>query len=302
MMNEQKFISDVPVLFQLQELAVIKVDGEEAIKYLNGQVTCDVNSLAAGQSSLGAHCTPKGKVLAIFHLFKTEDALWLVYPKSLVTKQLAELKKYAVFSKVTISDVSQEYSAYGLTAAGDAIHQFTTTQTDSSQTVASVEISSDRVLFIALASAKFSLPVTTEGSANWFALDILSGQPNLNAGIQDQFIPQAFNLHALDGISFTKGCYTGQEIVARARYRGTNNRSMYILEGSTTKAISLEDSIERQIGDNWRNAGTIVDLYQKDNTVLVTAILPSDTEETTQFRFSTDEESKLTIKKLPYSL
>ena len=98
MMNERLLFPSEPSVYHLEDVTVIRLEGPDAVKYLNGQVTCDVVALTPGQSSLGAHCNPKGKVLAAFRLFKREHDLLLLYKKELTEIQLAELKKYAVFS------------------------------------------------------------------------------------------------------------------------------------------------------------------------------------------------------------
>ncbi len=300
MMNEQNLLPESPTLFQLPQLAVIKLVGEDAVKYLNGQVTCDVTKLSTGDSTIGAHCTPKGKVLTIFRLFHTENELLLVYKKELVTKQITELKKYAVFSKVSIEDVSEKYHVLGLAGKSEADVQ-NTFESLKSQFIAAADINPNRIMMIVDSETAVKQVYNSE-SELWFGFDILDGIPNLNANIQDEFIPQAFNLDALNGISFTKGCYTGQETVARAKYRGTNNRSMYVLEGKTTKQITPKDSLEKQIGDNWRSNGSIVDVYQAGESVLITAILPHDTDPSTSLRIMHDEMSILKIRNLPYSL
>lgn len=300
MMNEQNLLPESPTLFHLTQLAVIQLEGEDAVKYLNGQVTCDVTKLAIGDSTFGAHCTPKGKVLAIFRVFKTEQALYLVYKKELIEKELTELKKYAVFSKVTITDVSERYSVLGFTAKNADNLKQSFESLNLSQ-IATVSVNPNRIMMIVDSELAFAHPLNTESSC-WFGLDILDGIPNINANIQDEFIPQAFNLDAIDGISFTKGCYTGQETVARAKYRGTNNRSMFVLEGSSSIPVTIDDQLEKQIGDNWRSSGSIVDVYQDGEFVIMTAILPHDTAPETSFRMMNNEASNLKIRSLPYSL
>lgn len=82
MMNERLLFPSEPSVYHLDDITVIRLEGPDAVKYLNGQVTCDVMALNPGQSILGAHCTPKGKVLAVFRLFKREQDLLLIYKKN----------------------------------------------------------------------------------------------------------------------------------------------------------------------------------------------------------------------------
>jgi folate-binding protein YgfZ len=302
MMNERLLFPSEPSVYHLDDVTVIRLEGPDAVKYLNGQVTCDVTALAAGESSLGAHCTPKGKVLAAFRLFKREHDLLLIYKKELAEIQLAELKKYAIFSKLTITDISDEFDVIGI--AGFGTDNWITTNTDSinptDTSVVKCQIKQDRWLLLAPQSHSSSFSLPEQPNNDWWGLDILDGLPQLNKNAQAEFIPQALNLHVLNAISFTKGCYTGQEIVARAKYRGINNRALFILHGTANQPVSSSSVVERQLGEHWRSSGTILDVWQKNDQLLVSIVLPSDTAPETPFRIGNDEKSSLSIYPLPY--
>lgn len=299
-MNEKQLFPSEPSVYHINDMAIIRLEGADAIKYLNGQVTCDVTALKPGQQMLGAHCTPKGKVLATFRLLRRETDLLLIYRKELSELQLSELKKYAIFSKVTITDASDQFELRGIAGTGTdewlSIHTSATANTDL------LQITPDRWLLLTPTPNEliFSLP---EHSPNeWRGLEILDGLPHLGKMHQAEFIPQALNLQALNGICFTKGCYTGQEIVARAKYRGANNRALFILEGTANKPIDPTAVLQKKINDNWRSSGVILDIWQEKEKLLVSTVLPSDTESDSIFRIENDESSALSIRPLPYSL
>ena len=304
MMNERLLFPSEPSVYHLDDVTVIRLEGPDAVKYLNGQVTCDVAALTPGQSSLGAHCNPKGKVLAAFRLFKREQDLLLMYKKELAEIELAELKKYAVFSKLTITDVSNEFNIIGM--AGTSTDEWVNThisaveQLDTS--LVKCQIKQDRWLLLSHKSHPLPLLLPEQPHSNWWGLEILDGLPQLNKNAQTEFIPQALNLHALQAISFTKGCYTGQEIVARAKYRGINNRALFILQGTAGNPVSTDSVVERQLGEHWRTSGTILDVWQKNEQLLISIVLPSDTTADSVFRIANDEESSLSIHPLPYAL
>jgi len=118
-----------------------------------------------------------------------------------------------------------------------------------------------------------------------------------------QFIPQATNIQALDGISFTKGCYAGQEMVARAKYRGANKRALYWLAGNASKVPAAGDDLELQLGENWRRTGTVLASSQlNDGSLWVQAVLNNDLEPDAKLRVRDDAASQLSIQPLPYSL
>ena len=114
--------------------------------------------------------------------------------------------------------------------------------------------------------------------------------------------PQMLNLQALDGISFNKGCYMGQETVARAKYRGANNRALFLLAGTAGEPVASGDTLELQLGDNWRRSGMVLNAWQQAGQVWLTAVLPKDTEADALFRLKQDEGSRLTVQPLPYTL
>ena len=140
-------------------------------------------------------------------------------------------------------------------------------------------------------------------SRQWLALDIEAGFPIIDSATSAQLIPQATNLQALDAISFKKGCYTGQEMVARAKFRGANKRALFWLAGKAGVVPAANDALEMQMGENWRRTGTILAACQLDNgEVWVQAVLNNDLEADTVLRVQGDEGGKLKIQPLPYEI
>lgn len=139
----------------------------------------------------------------------------------------------------------------------------------------------------------------------WQYHEILDAQPNLSKAEQNEHIPQALNLQAIGGISFSKGCYTGQETVARAKYRGMNKREMRIVSGTTADVLSLENPVEpeRSIGENWRGAGRLLNVYQfADNQAIGLMVLPNNLDDDVQLRLTAQPDQTWNILPLPYSL
>ena len=163
-----------------------------------------------------------------------------------------------------------------------------------------VKVEADRWLLASESPLALSLPVGDE--ALWWGLDIKAGIPHLEALHQGEYIPQMLNLQALEGISFTKGCYMGQEIVARAKYRGANNRALFVLAGQASGPVASGDTLEIQLGDNWRRSGMVLNVWQQQGQLWLTAVLPKDTEADASFRLKQEEGSRLALQPLPYSL
>lgn len=294
----------------LDNLGMITMVGDDKKSYLHGQVTCDVVSLEKDQSMLGAHCDAKGKVWSVFRLFHHNDGYAMVQPKSAIEVELKEIKKYAVFSKVTI----EESSDVVLGVAGENADAFISTLNADSGDVRTVEggtavkVASNRWLLALTAEAAQSLVEDSKATLTthelWTRFDIEAALPYVAADTQNEHIPQALNVQALGGISFTKGCYTGQETVARAKYRGTNKRAMYIVKGATAEALDEGTiELERSVGENWRSVGALLTHYQfSDNQAMGLIVLPNNLDDDTRLRLVAQPECEWEIAALPYNL
>ncbi len=222
-------------LADLTELGFVAIAGQDAEKFLQGQLTCDVKEISTTQSRLGAHCDPKGRVQFTFRLFKHHDVYYFHLPRSLISHALASLQKYAVFSKVTLADVSSEWKSLGV--SGPSIQQdlenlSKTVPTENDAVVALQDLiivkipgTAPRFEIIGkpedIDNAKVHLQKNTEGTKNsWQLQDIQAGISSITPETIGEFTPHDINLPALNGVSFKKGCYTGQEIVARMQYLG----------------------------------------------------------------------------------
>jgi hypothetical protein len=298
------------MLANLSHLGLIKVVGEQGRSFIHGQVTTDISSLATDQWRWGAHCDPKGKMLASFRTFAIQDALFMLMPKDAIEVDLPQLQKYAVFSKATLSNASTEWTLLGV--AGEQASQFVNKHFgDIQQELTLIEKGAilkdaERFILVLTPDAAAALVAQSELSvfdaSAWQALEIAAGYPNLAASHASQYVPQMCNLQAVNGISFNKGCYMGQETIARMKYRGGNKRALYILRGHTNLQINLASGLEIAMEDSFRRGGQIIEFVQRGNQVLLTAVLPNDTANDTQLRFADDEQSHLTIQALPYSL
>ncbi|MCU8021822.1 MULTISPECIES: tRNA-modifying protein YgfZ [unclassified Shewanella] len=298
------------MLANLSHLGLIKVVGEQGRSFIHGQVTTDISSLATDQWRWGAHCDPKGKMLASFRTFAIQDALFMLMPKDAIEVDLPQLQKYAVFSKATLSNASAEWTLLGV--AGEQASQFVNKHFgDIQQELTLIEKGAilkdaERFILVLTPNAAAALVAQSELSvfdaSAWQALEIAAGYPNLAASHASQYVPQMCNLQAVNGISFNKGCYMGQETIARMKYRGGNKRALYILRGHTNLQITLASGLEIAMEDSFRRGGQIIEFVQRGNQVLLTAVLPNDTANDTQLRFADDEQSHLTIQALPYSL
>ena len=296
------------MLANLSHLGLIKVVGEQGRSFIHGQVTTDISSLEANQWRWGAHCDPKGKMIASFRTFAIQEALLMLMPKDTLELDLPQLQKYAVFSKATLTNATAEWTLLGV--AGEQAVPFVTQHfgeiTEELTLVEHGAILKDANRFILVLQPEAVTALVGEhtvfDASAWQALEITAGYPNLAPSHANQYVPQMCNLQAINGISFNKGCYMGQETVARTKYRGGNKRALYILQGTTALTINLESVIEIALEDGYRKGGQIIEFVQRGNQVLLTAVLANDTANDAKLRFADDEQSSLGIQALPYSL
>ena len=240
---------DAAVVCDLEPLAVLRVAGADAANFLQGQVTSDVEALAPGSLQLSAWCSPKGRVLANFIVRRVDTAHFeLLLPRLLLESIRRRLSMFVLRSKVVIDDASDESVRIGIggpaslqriAAAGGpapapyrsaAIDGGTIAALTGSRFIASVAPAQAPALWARLTGARAA------GFPCWRWLGIRAGVPMILPPTQDQFIPQMLNLDALGGISFGKGCYAGQEIVARTRYLGRLKERLALGHGEIVPA------------------------------------------------------------------
>ncbi|WP_440055708.1 CAF17-like 4Fe-4S cluster assembly/insertion protein YgfZ [Pseudoalteromonas sp. T1lg65] len=288
---------------------VVSLTGQEKLSYLHGQVTQDINLIHDDNFMWSGHCSPKGKLWSVGRIFKYADGFHLLGSKSEIEASTRELKKYGVFAKVEITlsqaqvfglicnDLTSVIAAFGASQSepGNAF-----TFSDGKILV----LDDERVLAVLFNDVALPDSLALEVDATPFiAKSILAGEPQLDENHIDEFVPQMVNLQALAGISFKKGCYTGQETVARMRYLGKNKRAMYIVSGKTTEALT-ETDIEVQLGDSWRRSGKVIHqtFDPAAQTYYALAVMPNDTEQEAKLRAKNSPQVELTLAPLPYSL
>lgn len=304
-------------LMTLDDWALATISGADSEKYIQGQVTADVSQLTEHQHVLAAHCDAKGKMWSNLRLFRDGDGFAWIERRNVRDAQLTELKKYAVFSKVAIvpDDERVLLGVAGSQARAALANLFSELPDSEKQCVTAgastilwFEHPAERFLLVTdVATAetltgKLREEAVLNDSQQWLALDIEAGIPVIDAVNSAQFIPQATNLQALGGISFKKGCYTGQEMVARAKFRGANKRALWYLAGTASRVPEAGEDLELQMGENWRRTGTVLAAVQLDDgQLLVQVVMNNDMEAGSVFRVR-DDASTLHIEPLPYSL
>jgi len=232
-------MSDSAMFCTLTHEGVLADRGSDAGKFLQGQLTCNLNYLDEHTAGLGARCTQKGRMQSSFRILLQGDGCVLAMARGLLEAQLADLKKYAVFSKSKLTDESDAWVRFGVQHGDGALNALgldLPLETDAvvrHGALIAVRVSPARAELWAPAEQAENLAARlaeqlAQGSLDdWLLGQIRAGIGQVLEPTRELFIPQMLNLQAVGGVSFKKGCYTGQEIVARMQYLGKLKRRLY---------------------------------------------------------------------------
>ena len=231
----------------LPHLGVIRVDGADAASFLQGQLTQDFVLLQDNQARLAAYLSPKGRMLASFiGLRRSSTELLLVCSRDLLPATLKRLSMFVLRAKARLTDASADFQCWGLAGdallsiAGSALPAWSKAEFGSASVVHLYPAESQpRALLVAPADAPAPTgPALAPGLWDWS--EVRSGVATLTAPVVDAFVPQMLNYESIGGVNFKKGCYPGQEVVARSQFRGTLKRRTYLAHAPSALAVGAE--------------------------------------------------------------
>lgn len=302
------------VLAPLPELGVVCVSGPDAVSFLQSQLTNDVSRLTPGQVQLSGYCTPKGRLLATFHQWRTDEGVFMRMPLEIIGSIVKRLSMFVLRAKAKVSDVSDGWATYGLLGEStEVLHEAGLSSPDApwaSTTVGSVRV--DRLLPTPDGVARYlltlprdsQLPVSGEiarvSSSRWWLSEIDAAVPTIFAATQEKFVPQMINFEVLGGVDFKKGCYPGQEIVARSQYLGKLKRRMNIAQ---VDATDVQPAADVYHSGATQPIGTVVMAAaspEGGSALLFEA--PIDRLESGSLHLRSIDGPPLTVRPLPYAL
>ncbi len=225
---------------RLIDWGVIRATGEDARKFLHGQLTQDIEHLKAGQARLAGYCSAKGRLLATFVVWpRAQDELLLACSADVLPTVLKRLQMFVLRARCKLTDATAEIPLWGLAGdvAGQALGERADTPDWSQARIGDADIvhlpaavldSTTVPRWLWAGTSVPALPALD--AAAWAALEVASGVARIVAATAEQFVPQMVNLELVGGVNFQKGCYPGQEIVARSQYRGTLKRRVQVVQ------------------------------------------------------------------------
>ncbi|MGF6590674.1 YgfZ/GcvT domain-containing protein [Pseudomonas sp. 2835] len=305
-------MADSAFFCTLSHEGVLAVRGSDAGKFLQGQLTCNISYLNDHTASLGARCMVKGRMQSSFRILPEGDGYLLAMTRELLEPQLADLKKYAVFSKAKLTDDSAAWVRFGLhdgEAALQALGLEVPAQTDAvtrHNGLIAIAVSVGRVELWVPAEqapavqAQLATQLAEADLNDWLLGQIRAGIGQVMLQTRELFIPQMINLQAVGGVSFKKGCYTGQEIVARMQYLGKLKRRQYrvaLADGSLP-----EPGTEIFSPTHSSSVGEVVLAARSEQGSELLAVLTADAVADNNLHLGSAEGPRLELLTLPYEL
>ncbi|MDP1673722.1 MAG: folate-binding protein YgfZ [Burkholderiales bacterium] len=287
----------------LPQYALLRFSGADAQSFLQGQLTCDVQALKMGHSCYGGYCTPKGRLLATFLLWVDDAGYTMLLPASLAETIRKRLSMYILRAKVK-ADILDEVLV-GISGANSAVdianlggtkpgslHQF-----DTAANVRTIALPQDRYLMVLPRSGVDGIKAAAPET--WEQLDIAAGIPFIVPATQEQFVPQMVNLDLIGALSYSKGCYPGQEIVARTHYLGKLKQRMFRARLAAPAAAG-DKLYCAELGD--QAAGMVVTAEPTGTEHEVLAVLHTAYARSSRYHLGSLQGPQLDLLSLPYAV
>ena len=301
----------------LERETLLHISGPDTLKFLQGQTTCDTNKVDSSHALLGAYCTPQGRMTCDFLLAQlAEDHFVMRMRRDIVEQSATTFGKYIVFSKAELNSSDNDWQSFA--CWGDDARDVLATVFSSlpSEQLGSSHGENFVVIQLDQAGREFecylnctaqpdllahftaTLPVAEESV--WQSLQIASGIGRIEAATVEQFIPQMLNFDITGHVNFNKGCYTGQEVVARMHYRGKPKRRMYLASSLSDHAPVAGDALFT--GGNEQSIGTVVNSARDDGGRLTALVVATVGGVENGLHIGASDGPSLQIDELPYPL
>jgi len=305
--HETMIAASTPASGRLRHYGLLRFLGADAISFLQGQLSNDMRQLAAGSPLLAAYSSPQGRVLALLRVLPHSTGPVAILPRELVQPTLEQLGKFILRAKVRIEnagdalEVAASHASSDLESRGIAVPETDRGYAEHNDIgVARVSRHADRYWVIG-SRARLAEHGFADGDADaaraehdWRLADIRAGLPQIYAQTRELFVAQMLNLDLLDGISFSKGCYTGQEIIARTQHRGRIKRRLFRLQ-LPRAAWNIGDALRLDDG----RAGRLIELAQTGEAFESLAVLHAESGEAEPGATATAATAATAAKQLP---
>ena len=298
----------------LSHLALIDVSGEDADDFLNGQFTTNIKQLAKDHLQFSAWCNPKGQVKTTFYIYRNETGFNILLPIELKDSFLKQLQMYIMRANVTLIDKSDELVRLGIQTNNKLVVELLESVPEKEGNISiqhglhclhvfSSDINSQRYILIGSVEKliklwqDFSQNSNTVGTSIWELLDIQAAYPWLSSQTTEKFLPQMLNLDLIDGLNYQKGCFPGQEIIARLHFRGQLKRSLYLATCSLDAQPEITDQL--YISDHKNSVGIVINVQAFEDKYYLLAVIEKALIEH-NLALRAPNGASLTLQPLPY--
>ncbi|WP_444997659.1 CAF17-like 4Fe-4S cluster assembly/insertion protein YgfZ [Aliikangiella sp. IMCC44359] len=269
----------------LTDFGCIQITGVDTVRFLQGQITTNAEQITNNELTLSAMCTPQGRCTALFFITKVQDSIFLILHKETIEATLANIKKYVVFFKAEAADVSDDYYLYCLQSPCGEFPQAPSPHINV-MTISQLAQHPVRIILAAQNEkerlAKLFKITTSSSQITFFQLLANQRIPWLTAETQNEFLPHNLNLPALKAVDFNKGCFTGQEVIARMQYKGKLKTHMQLFQIQHP----LEIESKTKIWANEKTAGEVICSASGQQTTSVLALIKDNSLESEIFRLN----------------
>jgi len=314
---ELRAARDGNVMVPLTHLGLIACNGEDAQSFLHGQLSNDIKLLAPERSEYAAYCSPKGRMLANFLVWREGEAYCLQLARSLLPAIQKRLSMYVLRSKVKLNEASEARLSFGLSGSGarTALQELFPALPQQAHQVMRhpdhgtlIALPGNRFQLIAEAEAARRLwqmlaaTLTPAGTPCWEWLEIRNGIPLLTSATQEQFVPQMANMELIGAVNFKKGCYPGQEIVARTQHLGQIKRRMVLAHMEGNSMPQPGDELYSSLLDGQESGMVVNAQAAPEGGYDLLAVLQTSSIGSGSVHFKAADGPALNILSLPYSL
>ena len=298
------------IISDLSYLAIIEISGADTESFLNAQFTSNIKRQSEHQLQFSAWCNPKGQVKTTFYIYRHADNFYILLPEELKVSFLKQLGMYILRADVRLTDHSDSLARLGLCVEKSDLEKSNVEQSDilnqlpdnlAVLPLASTESVQGQSRYIIIfdkeqeGSVRDALTeqLTDTDSSVWKGLDIQSGIPWLTLETAEKFLPQMLNLDLMEAVDYQKGCYPGQEIIARLHYRGELKRNLYLAMCASKETPVAGTSIV----SSDKNVGTVIQAQTDVEATCLLAVIENDSIRDNLFLYNTDG-PRLTVSSL----
>ncbi|MGD8933678.1 MAG: folate-binding protein YgfZ [Gammaproteobacteria bacterium] len=316
--RERRITHTGDLFCDLSHFGIIAAYGDDAAEFLQAQFTNDIHQVDETHSQLSALCSPKGRMLCNFRIFRREQTYYLVLPYELLEAALSRLRMFVLRSKVTLEDASD--ALMGIGASGNKIveHLGDIAGKLPESIDEAIEFKDYTIIRVAGVVPRYEIygllepmkkfwqaldvHATPVGANIWELLNIQAGIPVITAASIDAYVPQMANMQLINGVSFTKGCYPGQEIVARMHYLGKLKRRMYRIGFDAHEKPATGTSLVTETSTASQDIGSILSAQQNpDGNYEALAVIQVNDAENSKLMLGDASGPEVTILDLPYA-